>query len=254
MKPTLEEYCKRYEKCVIYWANVYNKKLSLKNVGLQFNDLYQTGYVGLLESYYNYDSSKSSISTYVNICIHYKILDYIQSNNYITYLPKGLRYLPLQLQKKQIDFYNENHRNMTITEILEYFEKECYIQPEYNVNEEFAKIICQLSAYHIYHQGVSLEDMVQLEDDTIESLKDTLANDVNVEEEAITQNTIEDILNYLDSHYSETDKNIFLETFGYIDEIPKTVRYLAKKYQISFQSINKHYHKILNKVKKYYRI
>jgi len=70
-----------------------------------------------------------------------------------------------------------------------------------------------------------------------------------VEDAAIMNYQVCEILKYVEDNFDEIDVDIFKETLGLIDNITKSGRLLAKKYSITHQAINLRYHKVLRKVK-----
>jgi len=253
MDLSLEEYMLQYKGYAVMWANYYNHIFS--DNYFEYDDLYQASCLALIDGYYKYDNSKSSLGTYTYLTAKYGIIKYIRKNSSVTKIPGDLLVAATNLSKKNIEYYRKHGKNMDLEDMINYAKKECYTG-SYRVDSDFIKTLLKIEAFHLKGHNYSLEDKIDnynsMNSDKTENiyLKDCLPSRDNTEKTAINNNMIEQILKYLEDNFSEIDVEIFKETLGLIDEIPKTRRELSKKYNVSYQTIDIRYKKTLKKIQK----
>jgi len=251
-KISLEEYILSnngfLNKLASYYSNVID-------IGIEYEDLYQVGCLALVESYNNYNVKKGSLSTYSYLVIRGAMLNYINSNNCVTHVPRPLSVLLNNVSKKKSIFYRENGRNMTDEEVLEYINNNNFTN--YKSNSDLVKILDKISQYHIVSKCFSLYEPLHdfIDDIYSESeqndllIESFLKHDYNLEDEVMADCFILDVVESLRGE-DKKSIDIFMETLGLIDGIPKVRGELAEKYSISKQAIDLRYKKTLSKVRK----
>lgn len=251
MELTLEEFISKYSD----YANVIASKFisEVKDYGIDFDDLYQTGCLVLVESYHRYDKQKASYSTFAYTNIYYGILNYINNNCYITHVPDSVEYLARYLRKKQVKFFSKYGRNMTLDESLEVLNNCSY---NYNtvINREYILMLEQVSMFQYrkqFYYGSYCTESYDLYDGKVEEnvpFDELIISEENVEEKAVNNVFMSEIRTYLDN-FSDTKKNIFIDLTGLDDDVWKTLREVGEKYNMSHQSANNNYKKVLKKVR-----
>jgi DNA-directed RNA polymerase specialized sigma subunit len=116
MEMNMEEYILKNEVLVKFLVNFYYNKVS--EFGIEFDDLYQAGVLSLVESYYKYDSTKSSVSTFAYLNIKYGICEFINKNICLTYIPELIINISSNLNSKRREFQSQNGRDMNFSEML----------------------------------------------------------------------------------------------------------------------------------------
>lgn len=215
-----------------------------KDFGIEFDDLFQTCCLALLEKYKNYDEDRSNTYSYASLVIKTAIINYINDNNTITHVPRNLSYLANIIQNKNIEFYQANGRYMTEEETLEIIKSIKWFN--YKKTLELARMVLEINKYHLKLEQVSLNERKDEEVDefainyikTSYNLEDTVISDINCN--SILNTIINESRNY----------DIVTEILGLNDGIPKTREELATKYYTSTQFIDYKYKSILKKLKK----
>ena len=85
-------------------------------------------------------------------------------------------------------------------------------------------------------------------------IKEVLSSNENVEDEAITNFFISEVLNYIENRFSDIDLDIFKESFGLVDRVPKSHIQLGQKYGFSDKASSHRYRKVLRNVKQKFQI
>lgn len=256
MNMTLEEYVLKFSGYAINYAKYYCK--ILYDMNLEFDDLYQAGCLALVESYYKYDSSKSSPSTHANTMVRFGILDYINKNTNIIRIPDVVNLVVLKLIRKKHEYYKIYGRNMTTEEITDYVINECDTGT-YTVDENYIKTLLEIECLYMRNTMYSLDESIDkhstrffnidCEKDDI-CIKEVLNSKDNVEEKVINEVFVSEILSYVENRFSEMDLDIFKESFGLVDGIAKSHNKIGKKYGFSNRASNQRYQKVLKQVKR----
>lgn len=225
---------------------------SMTNYAVEYDDLYQVGCLALIEKYSNYNEEKGSLSNYSLWVIRSAMLNYINSNNTITHISIPLSAFLINVLKKISTFYITYGREMTDDELLDYIKENNFTS--YKSDEKLLQKINILLKYHLNNKCSSIYESAFNYDLTEEDLnkdtliKDHIKDDYNLEEDIVSKCFISDVIKALKDE-SKENIDIFVETLGLIDDIPKTRRELAEKYDVSCQAIDQRYKRILKKVK-----
>lgn len=244
MDLSIEEYVNKYINIVKILVGNYIKKVGLN---IEVDDLYSTGLLALVESYYSYDREKGAISTHVYNSVKYSILNYISKNNFVTYVPKGIVYYARIA-------YNENQKHLlydnrpaTLEELRTVFagSRSCI---KLNLTDEFLSNLLKLNEYHINHRILSYEMLVEADNTDDNSKSNKIYSTDNVEEEVINNTMLDEILEYIEK-LPEDEKLIIRHIFG-LDSYSKcTYREIAQKIGVTHQTVCNRYNKILEKIK-----
>lgn len=255
MNMSLEEFVLENKMYVKIISKYYYEQVA--NLGIEFDDLCQVGYLALIENYDKYDSSKACPSTYAYMIIKYKILKYINNNISFTHVPYDMQLLQARLTRKKAEFYRINGRNMSLFEMLDYVNNECNLKREVDV--DLIKLLLIIEKYHLTSNKYSFEEKIinsgnisidNFDGDSGIYIKDVVADDYNLEEEVMRNMEADEIISYIENNFEEKNVQIFKETLGLIDGIPKTRREVSQQYGISYQAVEQRYKKTLNLVKK----
>ena len=255
MNITREEFALKFNGYVKTIAKHYCDAVG--DIRIEYDDLCQVGYLALMEGYDKYDSSKSSPSTYAHMIIRYKVLRYITDNRSVTHVPHDLQALSVRLARKRAEYYTVNGKQMSINDMIKCLENTHNFN--YEVNLKLIKLLLIIEKYHKNTHEYSFEDKIDnydafsltyLDNDEFAYINDIIKDNYNLEDEIIKNNELEEIKSYLEDNFDEMDIDIFKETLGLTDEIPKTRRVLGEKYGITPQAIDLRYKKVLNNVRR----
>jgi RNA polymerase sigma factor (sigma-70 family) len=254
MNISLEEFLIKNKGFINIQASFYSKYTS--DLGIEFDDLYQVGCLALIEKYDDYDQEKGKISTYSHWVIRTAMLNYINKNACITYVPINSAWLVNKIAVETALFYKENGRKPTKDELYN-----C-VKNKLNNTKLSVDLFDKLEKILLFHhkrKQKSLNETIDSipgsgyqryydfeEDENI--LMNCIKDDYDLEEEVISKVFLEETVNML-KNGDKLDYDIFMETLGLNDNIPKTRKFLAQQYGMPFQTIDKRYHKTLNKIK-----
>lgn len=250
MNLSMEEYVNKYINMVKKVVGIYIKKMGLNT---NVDDLYQVGLLGLVESYYSYDSKRGSMSTYVYNCIRYSILKYISQNNYATYVPSDVvHYARIVYNENEKHLICDN-RNASLEELQKAFESS-YCR-RLNFTHKFFSDLINLNKYHINSSILSCEMLADTYNNTDDDKLDTgdeidnLFSIDNVEEEAVNSVMLDEIFECIEE-LSEDERIIIKYVFG-LDGYPMCAsREIGKKMGISHQTVCKKYNKSIRKIRR----
>lgn len=255
MDITLEQFIEKNKGLIYQLAKKYYRMTCI--YGIELDDLYQVGCLGLIEKYKEYDSSKGKMSTFAYQIVRGSILNYLNDNNCsITHIPRNLCLLSQKLAKENVKFYKRNGRYMTEVELVILL-KDLPAAKKCPNKKELIRWINQIILYHYRDSVYALNDPIinydvsgnfyELKEQN-PTIEDLLVADFDMEQEVIMKVDLEIFLNSLD-YLSPQEKEAFIETLGLRDDIPKTRRFLAEKENVWPQTIDQRYHKALRKVK-----
>ena len=240
---TLEEFVLNNEGLVKKIAQHYYG--ICHDYGIEFDDLYQVGCLALIEKYKNYSEAKGNASTYANYVIKSAILDYINSNNAVTYVPKNKILFSIYIQNKNIEFYKLNGRYMTNEEILSLIKDSHYVA--YKKNMELVEELQELTKYHLKTESVSLNTIIDTNEEEVE-LINYVRTSYNLEDSVISKMNCDEILDIIRDRVS--CYGVVCGILGLDGEIPQTRYQLAEKYGTCLQNIDKKYKQALKKIRK----
>ena len=211
--------------------------------GIEFEDLIQVGYLALVEKYDNYDEKKGKTSTYAGCIIKSAMIDYINFNNSITYMPKNFSYFANIIANRNQEFYLTNGRYMTKEELLDVMKNSKYVN--YKRTMDLVEKVLEVNNHHLRKDPLPLNEVI--DEETGETFMDYIRTSYNMEDAILSQMNCENILDNIINEPRNYD--IVTETLGLNDGIPKTREQLADKYYTSKQVIDKRYKKSLGKLK-----
>lgn len=231
----------------------------VEDMGIEFDDLYQVGCLALIECYDKYKSDKASYSTFAYWSVYYAMLDYLNYNNSLTYLPINLVHLSNYYRKKKYEFYLEKGRAMTIEEAIKLVSSVPSTKTN-RIDEKYILMLEKIIKFHINGNQKSLSEFVNERDieefrydSSLDSVKigDLLFSTSNTEEEGIDRYFLRKAFECLASMPDDDiSKTIFIDLMGLSDGIVKTKNSLKEKYNITtIEGINYHYKKVMKKIK-----
>lgn len=252
MKYTLEEFIEVNQGFLYRLAKFYASNTDL--IGIEFDDLYQVGCLALINRYHDYDTSKGALSTFSYFVIKGAMLNYIRNNATCTHVSTDILILARKYARENNLFYKVNGRYMTFEEQKQWIENQNYTN--YKDSTELVKILNKVNLFHYKSRIYSIEDEIInydvrsecFDSDAPVTFSDCIHSDDDIETEVLSKISMEEFINSL-TYLKERDKDIFIETLGLYDDIPKKGLILADKHSISHQWVNKIYHKTLEKVK-----
>lgn len=253
MEISLEEFINQNQGFLHNLASFYS---NTNELGIEFEDLYQVGCLALIEKYNSYDKEKGSMSTYSYWVIKGAMLNYINSNNTITYVPIQLNTLLINLTKKNSEFYKSNGRNMNNKEILDYLKTLDFVK--HKITPELVTKLKKIYKYHLKNSLSSLDDanhnyLSKIDYNTdveikIPIIKDSIDSNYDLEEEVINKIRCEEILKMCHD-ISEIDYEVIVELYGFNGHTHKTTIELAEKCGVTPQRISQRHIKTLKKIR-----
>lgn len=252
MELSLEEYVNKYINLVKSIATNYANKIGAK---ADIQDLYQVGCLGLVKSYFDYDSSKGTMSTYAYSKIRYTILNYISENHFITYVPINMVCYSRKAHNENEKCILEKNREATLDELRDAISSMDW--RNIKLTDEFLKSLIELNTFHVKRNTLSYEMLVEestkSDDNNDVNKNDLIRSDDDVEAEAIDNVTIIEILQYIET-LTDDEQIIIKYLFG-LDGYPVcSYRELAKIIGVGFQTVSNRYHKILKKIQENFNI
>ena len=243
MDLSIEEYINKYINIVKNLVGNYIKKVG---PNIEIDDLYSTGLLALVESYYSYDREKGAISTHVYNSVKYSILNYISKCGFVTYVPKNVaHYARIAYNEKKHLLYD--NRPATSEELRKVFEG-CRSCRKLNLTDEFFLNLLKLNEYHINHKVLSYEMLVETDNNNDNNKRDKIYSADNVEEEVINSTMLNEILEYIET-LPEDEKLIIRHIFGLNSYSKCSSREIAKKIRVTHQTVCNRYNKILEKIR-----
>lgn len=256
MELSLEEYVNKYINLVKSIATNYANKIGSKT---DIQDLYQIGCLGLVKSYFDYDSSKGTMSTYAYCKIRYAVLNYISENNFITYVPVNMVCYSRKAHNENEKCILEKNREATLDELRDAISSMDW--RNIKLTDEFLKSLIELNSFHIKCNTLSYEKLVEeitKSDDNNDNYDDVnksnlMRGDEGIEDKAIDNVMIQEILQYIET-LTDDEQIIIKYLFG-LDGYPVcSYRELAKIIGVRFQTVSNRYHKILKKIQENFNI
>lgn len=244
MDLSIEEYINKYINIVKNLVGNYIKKVG---PNIEIDDLYSTGLLALVESYYSYDREKGAISTHVYNSVKYSILNYISKCSFVTYVPKNVAHyarIAYNENKKHLLYDN---RPATSEELRKVFEG-CRSCRKLNLTDEFFLNLLKLNEYHINHKVLSYEMLVETDNNNDNNKRDKIYSADNVEEEVINNTMLNEILEYIETLPGD-EKLIIRHIFGLNSYSKCSSREIAKKIRVTHQTVCNRYNKILEKIR-----
>ena len=205
---------------------IYKK---LPNGVVDFEELVNTGVLGLLDAIEKFDKKKGNLGTYAYIRIRGEILDFLRK---LDWLPKNQREKVKELQRK---FFNYYHSNEDIPD-------EEALANMLNTDVDNVKKLLTLSEVN---NIVSLEEIINPE--LNQTLKDILPDNSLTPEEIAMRESLKEILKEALKKLSEREQLIL--QLVYVEELK--VEDIAKLLNISISRVSQIKHQALKKLRKF---
>ena len=205
---------------------IYKK---LPNGVIEFEELVNTGVLGLLDAIEKFDKKKGNLGTYAYLRIRGEILDFLRK---LDWLPKNQREKVKKLQKKFLNYYHSNE------EIPD--EKELADMLNANINN-----IKNLLALSEINNIISLEEVINPE--LNQTLKDILPDESLTPEEITIKESLKECLKKALKKLSEREQLIL--QLVYVEELK--VEDIAKILNISISRVSQIKHQALKKLRRF---
>ena len=251
-----EELFDKIKDLIKKMANDYYKYT--KELGIEFDDLYQEGCQAFLDKYKEYDKNRASFTTFIYPYLKLYMLRYIKANSTVTLVSYGKYSFARNYSLENNLFYLNHGREKSLEEKLEWIDKE---KNKYNLFGNHMKIMLELEKINLYcfkDKVLSIEKLTDtyyfFEEPSenighIDLAGELISDNRNIEEDITSSFFINDFLSSL-TYLTEKQKNVVIEILGLYDDEPKTFSYLAKMRGLSSQAIESCYKRALNKIKK----
>lgn len=248
MNLSLDEYVNNHINLVKKLISFY-----IKVVGNNFDidDLYQTGLLGLVESYYSYDSSKGAMSTHAYYCIKYSILNYISNNSFATYIPANLICYVRVAYNENVKHLLCDNRYVKLNELRDALKNKNMI--DCNLSDKFLSDLIKISVFHIKGNILSYEMLADIDNDEIIEKYDSLFSDDNVEEQAVNNFMVAQVLEFIEQ-LPNVEKTIIKSYFGLGSDEKSSYRKIASQIGFSYQYVAIKCNKVMKKIKEKFNI
>lgn len=236
-------------------ANCYYKYT--RELGIEFDDLYQEGCQAFLDKYKEYDKNRASFSTYIYPHLRHYMLRYIRKNSVVVKVSIGKYGFARNYSLENNLFYLNHGREKSIEEKLEWVDKE---KNKYGLFSDSMKIILELEKINLYYfrdKVLSIEKLTDIdcffEEPSenighIDLVGELVPDNKNIEEDITSSFFMTDFLSSL-TYLTEKQKNVVIETLGLYDDEPKKFTDLAKMNGLSSQAIEMCYKRALKKIR-----
>ncbi len=196
---------------------------------VDFEELVNTGVLGLLDAIEKFDKKKGNLGTYAYIRIRGEILDFLRK---LDWLPKNQREKVKELQKKFLSYYQSN----------EEIPDEEVLADMLNTNVNNVKKLLALSEIN---NIISLEEIINPE--LNQTLKDILPDNSLTPEEIAIKESLKERLKEALKKLSKREQLIL--QLVYVEELK--VEDIAKILNISISRVSQIKHQALRKLKKF---
>lgn len=210
-------------------SNYYSK---VKYLGIEYDDLYQAGLLGVYEAIDDYDSNKLSIVSYIYGKAYYAIVTFITNNASILHIPYDLTIDAHNYIKKCYQFFNENNREMTMEELLEYVNENNAINNRIK-NEKYVEEL-QFIANNCLNNRV--ERIGLLENNILEEIEDIR---INFQDNIAWLDVTRDVVEFI-KELSPSYSACFLDKKGLLDGKALSYDELSHKYNLKLVTVRFH--------------
>lgn len=229
---TLETLIKANERLILKEANRF---IRYQTTSMDFDDMYQLGYIGLLKAVERFDlEMENEFSTYATYWIRQSITRGINDSSLLVRIPVH-RWDSLANLRK-LEYKSEEKFNKVDYD---------WISKELDLSKE--KVMELVMIRNTFMNNVSLDIPVGVDEDT--SLGEFIADEDYSVEEIITsmdlRNSLEEILNILDGR----SKDIIIKRFGLNGQEPMTLEEIGEIYNVTRERIRQIESKALRKLR-----
>lgn len=230
-KNTIDTFVKANEKLVV---KEVNKFINYQTPSMDFDDMYQLGYVGLLEAMKRFDlNMENEFSTYAVYWIRKSIIRGINNDSLLIRIPSHQWDLLLKLKKLE-------NRSETMFSKLDYD----WISKELDISKDKIKELIMIRKS--YMNNVSLDTPVSEDGYTV--LEDFIVDkDYSVEEIILNMDLrtkLENVLDTLDAR----SKDIIIKRFGLYGQRPMTLEEIGNIYCVTRERIRQIESEALNRL------
>lgn len=229
---TLETLIKANERLILKEVNRF---IRYQTTSMDFDDMYQLGYIGLLKAVERFDlEMENEFSTYATYWIRQSITRGIKDSSLLVRIPVH-RWDSLANLKK-LEYKSEEKFNKVDYD---------WISKESDLPKE--KVMELVMIRNTFMNNVSLDIPVGIDEDT--SLGEFIADEDYSVEEIITsmdlRNSLEEILNILDGR----SKDVIIKRFGLNGQEPMTLEEIGGIYDVTRERIRQIESKALRKLR-----
>lgn len=227
-KEEIYEIFKQNDKLVKYFANFYSKNKRF----IEYDDLCQVGYLGLLYAIEHFDENKNiSFSTYASHCIKGYILREIEKHDTLVSIP-----------------------NKTLTDLKHYLKVKNIITIEDFAKQNNTTKETLIAAIQAYRFPVYLDQPIFYEEMNIDNLLEAIADDNSTEEAAFYYKELQEKFQKIfqlienDVFFTKREIDVLKKRFGF-EGNPKTLQEIADIYGVTKERIRQSEVKILHKLR-----
>lgn len=229
---TLETLIKANERLILKEVNRF---IRYQTTSMDFDDMYQLGYIGLLKAVERFDlEMENEFSTYATYWIRQSITRGINDSSLLVRIPVH-RWDSLANLRK-LEYKSEEKFNKVDYD---------WISKESDLPKE--KVMELVMVRNTFMNNVSLDIPVGIDEDT--SLGEFIADEDYSVEEIITsmdlRNSLEEILNILDGR----SKDVIIKRFGLNGQEPMTLEEIGEIYDVTRERIRQIESKALRKLR-----
>ncbi|MCD1147832.1 sigma-70 family RNA polymerase sigma factor [Peptoniphilus sp. KCTC 25270] len=229
---TLETLIKANERLILKEAN---KFIRYQTTSMDFDDMYQLGYIGLLKAVERFDlEMENEFSTYATYWIRQSITRGINDSSLLVRIPVH-RWDSLANLRK-LEYKSEEKFNKVDYD---------WISKELDLSKE--KVMELVMIRNTFMNNVSLDTPVGIDENT--RLGEFIADEDYSVEEIITsmdlRNSLEEILNILDGR----SKDVIIKRFGLNGQEPMTLEEIGEIYNLTRERVRQIESKALKKLR-----
>ena len=237
-------------------ANYYYK--CTRDLGIEFEDLYQEGCQAFLEKFESYDEKRASFTTFIYPYLKLYMLRYIKANSTVTLVPYGKYDFARNYSLENNLFYLNYGREKSKEEKLEWIDKE---KKKHNLFGNSMKLMLELEKInfcYFKHRVLCIHDLMDNNDHIslgliedmghVDSRGELIADSFNMEEEVVSKIYVENFIHSL-SYLTEKESSALIDYLGINDtNACRTLASIARENNLTTQAIEARYQRALNKI------
>lgn len=227
----VEEILNKYMSCIEEEASNYASQFSF--LGIEFDDLYQEGMIGLLKAYHHSDNIGLSYS-YVSKYIKCEMLRYITANSFGVKIPE-FRVLEIHaVMEIDLKYYKNHGKEAPISYLIKTLEEKQIIK--HSITPELVLYLRKLN--FLYFKAYML---------SLSNIREDMLVTNNMEEEIIDSSLCDSIKSMI-SRLDDRSRKIVEMAIGFYQGKPSTFRDIGKATDLSYQGAYKIYKKSIEKI------
>lgn len=238
----LNEYVKENKGIVLMLASKYYDKYANY---FEKDDLIQVALLSLVESFYTYDDTKASMSTYVYNSANYSLMTYTCTNSYITYAPAGVILSSIFAGKEKSKYELLENRKITLTELREALSTKKY--NKYLLTDKYLNTLLEMAEFHMKSEALPITFDTILDENGCPDINCSIEIQDNSSDIEYISNLRFDINNILDK-FEKKDRFIIQRAFGLDGKPSATLTKIASELNVSNETVCRHYKKVLRKL------